>query len=326
MIKSTIISTGSSVPELIVTNEELSKIMDTSDEWIKSRTGITERRISTNKDTSDFAYEAATRALQKAKLKAEDIDLIIVATVTPDMHMPSTACLVQKKLGAVNATAFDISAACTGFIYALSVADSMIKAGAHKIALIVGGEVLSKSIDWQDRSTAVLFGDGAAAVLLKESLNDSGIIGTYTKSKGKDGDVLTIGDKKVQNPYVDKVIDDKSNYIEMNGREVFRFAVEVMPESILKVIESCKEKLEDIDFIVPHQANERIIRYVSKKLNIDYEKFYVNLDRFGNTSSASIPIALDEMNEKGLLKSGSKIILVGFGGGLTYGATLIKWK
>ena len=325
MINSKIISTGSYLPELIITNDDMSKIIDTSHEWIKSRTGISERRISTNKDTSDLAYEASLNALRDTKYLAKDIDLIIVATVTPDMHMPSTACLLQKKLDAYNATAFDVTAACTGFVYALTIADAMIKTGQYKLALIIGAETLSKVINWEDRSTAVLFGDGAGAVLLEAATEEKGILSTYTKSKGKDGQVLTIGNGRLKNPYSDNDLKEKDHYIEMEGNGVFRFAIDAMQESILKVIGDSNENLENIDWIIPHQANERIIDFVDKKLDIDGNKFYKNLDVFGNTSSASIPIALDEMNKKGLLKDGNKIVLVGFGGGLTYGATLIQW-
>lgn len=327
MNNSTIIGTGSYSPEFIVTNDELSKIMDTSDDWIQSRTGIRERRITKNEDTSDLAYKASINAIKNANISCEDIDLIIVATITPDMNMPSVSCLLQKKLNSINATAFDISAACSGFIYALSVADSLIKTGRYNTALVVGSEVLSKFINWNDRGTAVLFGDGAGACIVQKSNNDkSGILDFYTKSKGKDGDVLTMGTSYLSNPYVTKdEIEEKQKFIEMKGREVFKFAVQVMPESIMKILEMNNEKLEDIDWIVPHQANERIINFVSKKLEMNIEKFYMNLDKYGNTSSASIPIALDEMNKKGLLKKGHKIILVGFGGGLTFGAALIQW-
>lgn len=324
MINSTIISTGSYSPDFIVKNDDLSKIMDTSDEWIKSRTGIEERRISINENTSDLAYKAALDAINNSDITCDDIDLIIVATVTPDMHMPSTACLLQNKLGAKNATAFDITAACSGFIYGLSIADSMIKCGRYNTVLLVGAEVLSKSINWEDRSTAVLFGDGAGAALLRGTKEEQGIISIYTKSEGEDGQVLAIGDKSVKNPFSEDS-EERLPYIIMNGRKVLRFSTRVIVDSIKEVLKKGNTTLEEIKWIVPHQANARIIKHAAQKLEIEYEKFFINLQKFGNTSSASIPKALNEMNRKGMLSKGDKIILVGFGGGLTYGSILIEW-
>ncbi|MDD6796463.1 MAG: ketoacyl-ACP synthase III [Clostridiaceae bacterium] len=324
MINSTIISTGSYSPDFIVKNDDLSKIMDTSDEWIKSRTGIEERRISINENTSDLAYKAALDAINNSDITCDDIDLIIVATVTPDMHMPSTACLLQNKLGAKNATAFDITAACSGFIYGLSIADSMIKSGRHNTVLIVGAEVLSKSINWEDRSTAVLFGDGAGAVILRGTKEEQGIISICTKSEGEDGQVLAIGDKSVKNPFSEDS-EERLPYIIMNGREVLRFSTRVIVDSIKEVLKKGNTTLEEVKWIVPHQANARIIKHAAQKLGIEDKKFFMNLQKFGNTSSASIPKALNEMNRKGMLSKGDKIILVGFGGGLTYGSILIEW-
>ena len=324
MINSTIISTGSYSPDFIVKNDDLSKIMDTSDEWIKSRTGIEERRISINENTSDLAYKAALDAINNSDITCDDIDLIIVATVTPDMHMPSTACLLQNKLGAKNATAFDITAACSGFIYGLSIADSMIKSGRHNTVLIVGAEVLSKSINWEDRSTAVLFGDGAGAVILRGTKEEQGIISICTKSEGEDGQVLAIGDKSVKNPFSEDS-EERLPYIIMNGREVLRFSTRVIVDSIKEVLKKGNTTLEEVKWIVPHQANARIIKHAAQKLGIEDKKFFMNLQKFGNTSSASIPKALNEMNRKGMLSKGDKIILVGVGGGLTYGSILIEW-
>ena len=320
-----IIGVGSYVPPKVVTNDDLSKIVDTNHEWILDRTGICERRVSEGEDTSSIAYKAAVDALKKANITGEDLDLIIVATITPDSFIPSVACMLQKMIGAKNATAFDISAACTGFIYSLEVAENLIKGGKYKRALVVGAETLSKIVDWTDRSTCILFGDGAGACIIeavKES--DSKIINTYSMSDGEKWSALTTGANDVKSPF-SKQENIKNKHIQMNGREVFKFATSVMVDSVKKVLEGTKYSLEDIDYVVPHQANLRIIDYAAKKLSIPREKFYVNLDRFGNTSSASIPIALSDMYNQGKLETGNLIVLVGFGGGLTCGATLIKW-
>ena len=320
-----IIGVGSYVPPKVVTNDDLSKIVDTNHEWILDRTGICERRVSEGEDTSSIAYKAAVDALKKANITGEDLDLIIVATITPDSFIPSVACMLQKMIGTKNATAFDISAACTGFIYSLEVAENLIKGGKYKRALVVGAETLSKIVDWTDRSTCILFGDGAGACVIeavKES--DSKIINTYSMSDGEKWSALTTGANDVKSPF-SKQENIKNKHIQMNGREVFKFATSVMVDSVKKVLEGTKYSLEDIDYVVPHQANLRIIDYAAKKLSIPREKFYVNLDRFGNTSSASIPIALSDMYNQGKLETGNLIVLVGFGGGLTCGATLIKW-
>lgn len=316
---------GSYVPSQVITNDDLSKIVDTNHQWILERTGICERRISEGEDTSSIAYKAAKVAMDKAGIKGEELDLIIVATITPDSFTPSVACILQKMIGAKNATAFDLNAACTGFIYSLEVGESLLKTGRYKNALVVGAETLSKIIDWKDRSTCVLFGDGGgAAVIGIDEENKSGIINTYSISEGEKGDALTAGANDVINPFAkEEVI--KSKYVQMNGREVFRFATGAMVDSIKKVLEGTGYTLEDIDYVVPHQANLRIIDYAAKKLGLSKEKFYVNLERVGNTSSASVPMALADMDNEGKLKDGNLIVLVGFGGGLTCGATLIKW-
>lgn len=315
---------GAYVPSNIVTNDDLSKIVETSDEWIFGRTGIKERRISKEEDTSEIAIKAANAALKSSGIKPDEIDILIVATITPDMFTPSVACMVQKGIGAVNATAFDINAACSGFIYSMQVAEGMLKSFNYKNALIIGAEVLSKIIDWTDRSTCVLFGDGAGAVTLSKS-NSIGIIKTFTKSKGEKWESLTAAARDVENPYIQNV-QKKQKFINMNGRDIFKFATSIIQESVNKVLDETGYSLDDIKYIVPHQANVRIIDYASKKLGVEENRFYVNLHRIGNTSSASIPIALNEMYEKGLLENGNKIILVGFGGGLTYGSVLIEWK
>lgn len=324
MFEVKILSTGSYAPENIISNTDLSKLVDTSDEWIISRTGIKERRISKGENTSDIAAKASERALQKSGLSPEEIDLIIVATATPDCFVPSTACIVQDRLKAVNATCFDISAACTGFIYAVNIATQFIKSGQSKNALVIGSEVLSKIVDWEDRNTCVLFGDGAGAAVLQRS-DTKGIISEYTGSDGSGGKFLLCDTLSLSNPYFEEALPIQ-NTLSMNGREVFKFASRIIPHCIDKVLEKSGHSLEDIKYIVPHQANINIIEYAAKKLKLDKSKFYINLDRFGNTSGASIPIALDEMNDNGMLNKGDKIIVVGFGGGLTFGAILIEWN
>lgn len=316
-----ILSFGGFVPERIVTNDELRSVVETSDEWISSRTGIRERRISEGDNTSDLAAKAAKIALERAHLNPEDIDLIIVATTSPDNFTPATACMVQGILGATNAFCFDINAACSGFLFALNTASQFIKTGQCRNAIVIGAEVLSKIIDWTDRNTCVLFGDGAGAVIIAES-KIPGILSVHSGSDGSKGSVLTCPAAPLTNMFLKD--DITKCYVSMNGKEVFKFAARVIPESVLRVLKEAGLTLEDIKYIVPHQANMRIIEFAVKKLGIDINKFYVNLDRFGNTSSASIPIALNEMYEKGLLLKGDKIIAVGFGGGLTWGAALME--
>lgn len=324
MLEVKIIGTGSYAPSNVVTNNDLAKFVDTNDEWIADRTGIRERRVSIDEDTSVLATKAAKFALEDAKLTPEDIDLIIVATGTPDYFIPSTACIVQKNIGAFNATCLDISAACTGFIYGVNVASQFIKTGQSKNALVIGAEVLSKIIDWEDRGTCILFGDGAGAVVLQQS-NEKGIISIYTGADGRGGEFLECPAVPLNNHFNEGNKESK-NIVTMNGREIFRFAVKIIKECIDKVLEDSGYTLDDIKYIVPHQANSRIIEASAKRLNINEDKFYVNLDRYGNTSGATIPMALDEIAKKGLLNKGDKIILVGFGGGLTFGAELIEWS
>lgn len=318
-----IIGVGSYAPERVVTNFELSEIVDTSDEWISSRTGIKERRITEGENTSSLAAKAALGAIKDAKIDPLELDLIILATTSPDSFTPSTACLVQAIIGADNATCFDIGAACSGFIYGLNVATQFIKTGAAKTVLVIGAEVLSKILDWEDRSTCVLFGDGAGAAILKRS-ETNGILSIFTGSDGKGAEFLECPAVSVKNPFVSEN-HEKTEVISMNGKEVFRFAVKAMPTGIEEVLKDSPYTIDDIKYIVPHQANMRIIEHVAKKLNIDSSKFFINLDRYGNTSAATIPIALDEMSKAGLLESGDKIIIIGFGGGLTFGSALIEW-
>ncbi|MGM9536353.1 MAG: beta-ketoacyl-ACP synthase III [Intestinibacter sp.] len=314
---------GKSIPSKVVTNDMLSQIVDTNDEWITSRTGIKQRHITTGENTSDIASKAALNALENANIDALDIDLIIVATCTPDMFTPATACIVQKNIGAKNAFAFDLSAACSGFIYGINVAKSMMKQNNIKKSLVIGAETLSKTLDWKDRSTCVLFGDGAGAAVLSLDQNE-GIIDVICNSKGAKWENLTIGAKDINNPYVDEV-SSINHYLQMNGVEIFKFATVTIVKLIKEILKKNNLILDDIDYIVPHQANERIIQFAAKKLDISMDKFYINIHEYGNTSAASIPIAISEMEEKSLLKKGNKIIAVGFGAGLTSGACLIEW-
>ena len=318
-----IIGTGSYVPAQIITNDHLSTIVETNDEWISSRTGIKERRISKGETTSALASGAAKKALEDAGISPETIDLIIVATMTPDYFMPSTACLVQKEIKAYHATCFDVSAACSGFLYALNTGYQFIRSGQSNTALIIGADTYSKILDWSDRSTCVLFGDGAGAVVLKKS-EDKGIISTYTGSDGRGDTLLTCPAVANNNPF-SPATDTPKSVVSMNGKEVFRFATTIVPKCIEEVLKSSSYTTEDIKYYVLHQANARMMDLISKKMNIDIEKFYKNIGSYGNTSAGSIPIALDEMNQNGMLKKGDLLILVGFGGGLTWGSALLQW-
>ena len=325
MVYSKIISTGAYTPQRIVKNDELSKMIETNDEWITSRTGIKQRRISSGEKAYQIAAKAATEAIKNAGIDKEEIDMIILATITPDFFMPSTANLVQAELGLDDIPSFDVTAGCTGFIYALQIADQFIKSEQSKIILVIGVEVLSKVIDWSDRNTCVLFGDGAGAVILKGS-NQEGIICTYTGSQGDLKEFLTLPAVPLKNPFLDIPNNNgKPSNISMNGKEVFQFAIRIMIKSINQVLNKSNLFLDDIDYIIPHQANIRIIDHVARELKIEREKFIINLDRFGNTSSASIPLALDEAHKKKIFRTGNRVIMVAFGGGLTWGAALSNW-
>lgn len=312
-------------PENIVTNKGLESFVETTDEWIVKRTGIKERRISKGESTLDLAYKASLEALKNSNCSVEEIDLIVLATTSPDRIMPSTACSLQAKLGCKNAAAFDISAACSGFVYALIIAESLIKNTDKKKALVVGSEVLSRIVDWNDRGTCVLFGDGAGAMIIEASEDEDSILSKCFLSDGERGEnTLKLGSFKLNNPFNEDETCE-SQFIEMNGREVFRFAVSTLPEIINKVLEDADERIENIKYIVPHQANLRIIDEAARRLNINKEKFYVNVDRYGNTSAASVPIALSELLEKGLINKDDKVIIAAFGGGLTWAGALIKF-
>lgn len=317
-----ILGTGMYVPEKVVTNDELSHMVDTNDEWITSRTGIKERRVTQGEDLKTLAYKSALAALQDSHVNKEELDLIIVATSSQTQNFPSIACEVQGMLGAKNAAAFDLLAACSGFIYALSCAKAHINSGMYKKVLIIGTEVLSNVLNWNDRNTCVLFGDGASAMILGNSDKEQ-VPKIILGADGTGADMLTCGCRDLDTPFVsEKIIPDKS--IKMDGRGVFKFAVSTIDKCVKELLEKEQLKIQDIDYIVCHQANYRIIESVSKRLNVDMNKFYINLHKYGNTSSASIGIAFDEMNKKNMLTEGKRLILVGFGAGLTYGAALIN--
>ncbi|MDF2615218.1 MAG: 3-oxoacyl-(acyl-carrier-protein) synthase [Clostridia bacterium] len=311
---------GRAVPELELSNQDIAEFIDTSDEWIESRTGIKSRHISTGETTTDLAVMAAMHALKDGDIDAGSIDLVIVATVTPDSTMPSTACLVAKKAGIKNATCFDISAACSGFIYASEIAVSFIKQGNYKNALVIGAEVLSRAVDWDDRSTCVLFADGAGAAVYTRS-SENKIVNILTASDGGGSDHITLPTLTRANRF--NQTEMSSKYMEMNGKEVYKFATTAVPQNIQDVLNGTGYTPEDIDLFILHQANSRIMDSVAKKLEVDKERFFKNLQDYGNTSAASIPMAL--VDAKPYLKRGDKLILSGFGAGLTWGSMFIIW-
>lgn len=325
MRHATIIGTGSYLPNNVLTNEDMTKLVETSDEWISSRTGIKERRISTGEKTSDLAYEAAFKALKNSALEAKDIDLIICATITPDSIMPAVACIVQDKLGAVRAAAFDLTAACTGLVYAIVTATAFIESGMYQNVLVIGAETVSKSLDWTDRSTCVLFGDGAGAMVLAASDTKKGIMATSLLSDGSKQSYLCLPSIPLSNPYL-KPEENLRPTITMKGQEVFKYAVRGIIDHINSALTKAELSIDDIKYIIPHQANYRIIEQASKISNIPMEKFFMNLDRYGNTSAASIGIALDEMVQNNMVQQGDKLIFVGFGAGMTSGAVLVEWN
>lgn len=326
MLRAKIIATGSYAPEKKLTNLDLEKMVDTSDEWITERTGIKERRIAGEKQaTSDLAYEASKIALKQAGLKAKDIDLIIVATVTGDMPMPSTACLLQNHLEAKKAAAFDINAACSGFIYGLSVADSFIKAGTHKKILLIGAETLSRFTDWKDRTTCVLFGDGAGAVILEATEGENGILSTHIHSDGSLWELLNLPGGGSKNPPTKESINKGLHFLKMKGNETFKAAVRTLESLVVETLKANNIKPSQLSALIPHQANLRIIQATANRLGLPMDKVVVNLDRYGNTSAASIPIALDEAVRTGRVRKDDYILLEAFGGGLTWASALIKW-
>ena len=319
-------ATGSYLPEKILTNADLEKIVQTTDEWITTRTGIKERRIA-DKDTatSDLAVKAAFNALERAKLSPEDIELIIVATATPDMLFPSTACFVQKALGAMNAAAFDLTAACSGFIYGMGVAKAFIESGTYRRILIIGAETLTKITDWQDRNTCVLFGDGAGAMILERTEGPTQLLSVYMGADGNYAHLLQLPGGGSRNPVSQETLDQRLHYMKMEGKEVFKVAVPKMCEAAQIALDKAGKKCEDLALLIPHQANMRIIEAIAKRINVPLEKVYINIQKYGNMSAATIIIALDEALRSERIKPGDLIEVVAFGGGFTWGASVIQF-
>jgi 3-oxoacyl-[acyl-carrier-protein] synthase-3 len=316
---------GCRVPERVITNDELATMMDTNDEWIRERTGIRERRIAAPGEAlSDLCLPACRDALEQAGLDASEIDLIIVATVTPDMAFPSTGAILADQLGAPNAAAYDLSAGCTGFMYAVAQGYGMLAGGLAQKALIVGGDVLSRILDWSDRSTAVLFGDGAGAVVL-EKVSGGGFLGFELGADGSGGPQLYVPAGGSRSPATEETVAEGMHFVKMNGREVFKFATRVLVSSAEAVLAECGRSIEDVDVYVPHQANVRIIEHARQKLGIPEEKTVIDVDRYGNTSSGSIPLALADATADGRLRPGQLVLMTGMGAGLTWGSGLIEW-
>ena len=321
-----IVGIGSYVPAKTVTNKDMEAIVETSDEWISDRTGIKCRHfVADNEHTSDLATKAAERALKDANLTPDDIDLIVVATATPDMLFPSTACLVQHNLNANKAAAYDLSAGCSGFMYSIATASQFIKTGLYKYVLVIGAEALSRLMDFTDRNTCVLFGDGAGAVVLGEVPEGYGILGIHLGSDGGGGPLLSLPAGGTRIPATEESVKNRLHYLHMEGHEVFKFAVKIMGEAAFKALEQAGMQATDVDWLIPHQANIRIIQSAAKRLKMPMEKVVVNVDRYGNTSSASIPIALEEAIHDGRIQSGQTVVMVGFGAGLTWASTVIRW-
>jgi len=321
-----IIGTGSYVPEKILTNEDLSRIVDTSDEWITTRTGIKQRRIAAKDEhTSDMAAKAALKAIEQAKISPAEIDLILVATATPDMLFPATACFVQKKIGATNAACLDISAACAGFLFGLEIAQQFITSHTYDTVLVIGADKLTAITNWSDRNTCILFGDGAGAAILRHRGGSHGVISTHIGSDGQYTDILFMPGGGSRCPITRENVDLNLQTIHMTGKEVYKHAVTAMLSAAQKALEQAGLRIEDIACVIPHQANMRIIEGIADRLGIPLEKFYVNLDRYGNTSAAAVAIALDEANRSGRIKPGDYVLMVVFGGGLTWAGTVIEW-
>ena len=321
-----ITGTGSYLPEKILTNEELSKLVDTSDEWITTRTGIRERRLAAaDEHTSDMATKAALKAMEQAGISAAEIDLILVATATPDMLFPATACFVQKQIGASKAACLDISAACAGFLFGIEIAQQFITSGTYDVVLVIGAEKLSSITNWTDRNTCVLFGDGAGAAILQHRGSAHGVISTHIGSDGNYSDILFMPGGGSRCPITKENAEMNLATIHMTGKEVYKQAVTAMLSASRKALEDAGLTIDDIACVIPHQANLRIIEAIADRLKIPVEKFYVNLDRYGNTSAAAVAIALDEANRSGRIKSGDYILMVVFGGGLTWASSVIEW-
>ncbi|MGB0744420.1 MAG: beta-ketoacyl-ACP synthase III [Opitutales bacterium] len=323
-----ILGTGSYAPEKVVTNDDMARIVDTSDEWIRTRTGISERRFAAKEETtSDMAAAAAVKALEASNFPKEEIDLVVVATMTPDMPFPSTACLVQDKVGLGKVTAFDVQAACSGFVYAINIASSMLRSGAYKNALIIGAEKITPILDFEDRSTCVLFGDGASAAVLTTSPEPGvGILDSLGGADGSNPELLYQPGGGSAIPSSPESLDKRQHFLKMNGKEIFKLAVRVMEQASSSILVRNGYTTTDVSLVIPHQANMRIIESLAKRMAIPMERFHNNLDRYGNTSAASIGIALDEAVRNGRVKSGDLLLLVAFGAGLTWGATLVIWQ
>lgn len=322
-----ILGIGHYVPEKVLTNFDLEKMVDTSDEWITERTGIKQRHIAeAGEATSDLSVKAAEKALADAGVAAEELDLIIVATASPDHAFPSTACLVQDRLGAKNAAAFDLSAGCSGFVYSLGVASQMIKSGLYNKALIIGAETLSRIMNWKDRNTCVLFGDGAGAAVVGVVDDGYGVLGIDLGADGSGGKFLYQPAGGSRKPASEETVANSEHTIHMNGQEVFKFAIQIMGKTAKTALANAGMKAEELDMLFPHQANLRIISSAAKRLKMPMEKVWVNVDKYANTSAASIPIALCEAQAAGALKKGDNILLVGFGAGLTWSAIVLKWS
>ena len=321
-----ILGLGSYVPEKILTNADIEKLVDTNDEWITERTGIKERRIcAPEQATSDLSLIAAQRALEDANVSAEELDMIIVATISADSNTPSTACVLQNKLGAVNAAAFDLSAACSGFVYGSAIASQFIETGVYKKVLVVGAETLSKFVNWKDRNTCIIFADGAGAAVYGVVDDGYGVLSFDLGADGSGAETIEIPGGGSRHPADQETIDNHMHCLHMNGKETFRFAVKAMGSTVMKSLERAGLSKEDIDYFIPHQANIRIIQSAAKRLHLPMEKVFVNIEKYGNTSAASIPIALAEAEREGKLKKGEIIALSGFGAGLTWASCIMKW-
>jgi 3-oxoacyl-[acyl-carrier-protein] synthase-3 len=321
-----VIGTGSYVPEKVLTNFDLEKFLDTNDEWIVTRTGIRERHVAAEgENTSDLATKAAQRALEMAGVKGEEIDLIVVGTITGDFPWPATACLVQNNLGAKGAAAFDVSAACSGFVYALDAAVRRIESGASRKAVVIGAEVLSRVVDWEDRNSCILFGDGAGAVVLEAQEGDNGVLSTHLHADGSYWELLYQPGFGSRHPATEAGIRERLPFLKMQGNEVFKIAVRSLSEVAQEALEANGLTAADLDLFIPHQANRRILEATAKRVGLRDEQVYINVDRFGNTSGASIPLALDEANRAGRLQAGDLVLLDAFGGGFTWASALLRW-
>jgi 3-oxoacyl-[acyl-carrier-protein] synthase-3 len=321
-----ILGTGHALPDKVITNHDLEKMVDTSDEWITSRTGIRERRVAeASEPLSKFATQSAVRAMEMANVSADELDLIVCATITPDMPIPATACFIQAQLGARGGAAFDISAGCSGFLYALSMAQQFVSSGQSKKALVIGGEVLSKYVDWQDRSTCVIFADGAGAVVLGRGEDSYGILSQTLESDGRHAEFIHVPGGGSRAPASPETVAEGMHFIKMRGSETYKLAVRSLSSVCETVISEAGLTIDDIDMFVPHQANLRILNAVGQRLKLDESKTYINIDRIGNTSAASVPIALDECVRQGRIKRGDHVLLAAFGAGLTWAASLVRW-